>query len=265
MAYATFGIYKKFPKSKPIMKKLLPLFMLLLLFLSVQAQEQNIRFGFQLSPTIGWLSTNDNLINANGPNLGLKLGMTGDVYFQENYAITSGIGFYFNAGGTLFFEESVDSLNIWTEVDIPNFEGPYRGGTDFKYSLQFVEIPIGLKLRTREFGYIRYYLQPEMTIGFRTQARGQVENVTEIDPDEKYDISSATNILNLSWGIGGGIEYNISTTTSLVGGLAFQSGFADVTRDRNTEIYRPNRNGAVQQEDSRGRVNAIILRIGIIF
>ncbi len=245
------------------MKKLIPLFTLLLFTIQLEAQTQDIRFGFQLSPTIGWMSTNDNLINSNGANLGLKLGMTGDIYFQENYAVTTGIGFFFNAGGTLFYEESIDSVSIWPEVDIPNFDGSFPGGTDFKYSLQYVEIPIGLKLRTREFGYIRYFLQPEITMGFRTQARGQVENVGDIDPDEKYDISSAVNILNFAWGLGAGIEYNVSTTTSLVGGIAFQSGFADVTRDKNTEISASSRSGG--EEDSRGKVNGIIIRLGVIF
>ncbi len=244
------------------MKKLLTAAVVLCCLLQVQAQD--IRFGFQLSPTIGWMSTNENLINSNGANLGLKLGMTGDFYFRENYAISSGIGFYFNSGGTLFYEENFDTVGIWSEVDIPGSDGVYNGGTNFKYSIQLVEIPLGLKLRTREFGYIRYFLQPEVTFGFRTQARGSIENVTGIDAEEKYDIKSAVNLLNLSWGIGGGVEYNISESTSLVGGLAFQAGFADMTKDNRTVLSRGDRMGT-SEDNSRGKLYGLIIRLGVIF
>lgn len=244
------------------MNKLLILAIALLLCCNLQAQQQDIRFGIQLSPTFGWMNTNEKLINSNGTNLGLKLGMLGEVYFRENYAFSTGIGFFFNAGGTLFYEENIDTLAVWSEVDLPDNNNVFPGGTGLKYSLQYVEIPFGLKLRTREFGYIRYYLQPELTLGFRTQARGQVENVSRIDPGEKYDIKSATNLFNFSWGIGGGIEYSISENTALLGGIAFQSGFADVTKDKNTRLLV---NGRDSKDNSKGKVNGLILRLGVMF
>ena len=40
--------------------------------------DKELRLGFQLSPSFSWMSTDDNLINGNGLNLGLKLGMVGE-------------------------------------------------------------------------------------------------------------------------------------------------------------------------------------------
>ncbi|WP_367391783.1 porin family protein [Lewinella sp. LCG006] len=233
-----------------------------LLFFSLSLSAQNdIQFGFELSPAVSWLTTDNNKINSNGPNLGLKLGMIGEYYFRENYSFTTGIGFHFNAGGKLFYDETIDTLSIWTDANIPG-DNVYEGGTDFKYSIQFVEIPFGLKLRTREFGYLKYYVEPRMTMGFRTQSKGNILNDAAVDSEEDFDIQSGVNLLNLSWGIGGGVEYTVSSSTAIIGGIAFQSGFTDLTKDKNTLLVS---NGRETKEDSKGKFNSIILRLGIMF
>lgn len=239
---------------------------ILLCCLTVLRGQNDIQFGFQLSPTFSWMTANDTKINSNGTNLGLKLGMIGEYYFRENYSIATGIGFHFNAGGELLYEETVDSVSLWTEANIPG-DNIYAGGSKFKYSIQYVEIPIGLKLRTREFGYIRYYVEPRMSMAFRTQARG---NITErkigndpiVDSEEDFNIQSGVNFLNLSWGIGGGLEYAISTSTALVGGIAFQTSFTDITRDKDTSITARGQEG---EEDSKAKLNNIVIRLGIMF
>jgi hypothetical protein len=230
---------------------------------SLQAQG-DIRFGFQVSPTFGWMTTNDNLINSDGTNLGLKLGLITEFYFRDNYSFTTGINFQLNSGGTLYYEDSFEEVSIWNEDIDGVSEFDFAGNTSFKYDLQYVEIPFGLTLRTREFGYLRYYVQPLFSLGFLTQSRGKVNSPDNvIDPEESFDIGTATNAFNLGWGLGAGVEYSISEGTALVGGIAFQSGFADVTRDKNTSIQRAGR--AAGEDDSRGKINSIVLRLGIMF
>ncbi|MEL7119323.1 MAG: porin family protein [Bacteroidota bacterium] len=226
------------------------------------AQFSDVRFGMQLSPTFSWMSANTNRINGSGSNLGLKLGMLGEFYFQENYALSTGIGFGFNQGGTLQYEWSGF---YWDE--------PYRelttdttalpSGTKLKSSIQFLEIPIGLKMRTREFGYFRYYLEPAITIGIKTQARGTVTGRNVGSDFEDINIGSEINPLNLSWGLGAGVEYSLSETTSLIGGLGFQVGFADVTKDNGVEINPTT--GEQSEESSNGKAHNITIKIGILF
>ncbi len=242
------------------MKNILAILVLSCLSWGLSAQN-DIQFGFQLSPTISWLTTSDHKINANGPNLGLNLGMIGEYFFRENYSLATGIGFHFNAGGKLFYEETIDTLSIWTDANIPG-DNIYEGGTDFKYSIQYVEIPIGLKLRTREFGYLKYYVEPRLSLAFRTQSKGNILNDAAVDSAEDYDIQSAVNLLNLSWGLGGGVEYSVSSNTAIIGGLAFQTGFTDVTKDKNTLLVS---NGRETKEKSKGKLNSIVLRLGVMF
>lgn len=247
------------------MKKLIITLSFLSFTLGAMAQE-DLRFGFQISPSFSWMSTSVNHINTSGTNLGLKLGLIGEYYFRENYAVVSGIGFHFNAGGTLLHE---NIGRYWPNTDLPTSilsdSLTFNADTKFKYGIQYLEIPLGLKLRTREFGYLRYFLEPGLTMGFKTQARGSIEGIGVTDDNERYNIRREVNGINLSWGIGGGIEYTISESTSLVAGLIFQKGFADVTDDRNATYYDSRDNNLEKEEKSLGTVNSITLRLGIMF
>jgi len=84
-----------------------------------------------------------------------------------------------------------------------------------------------------------------------------------VDSEENFDISKEVNGVNLGWSIGAGVEYSLSTSTALVGGLAFQSGFADVTTDKGTNLVRSGRNPA--EDDSRGKINSIVIMLGVMF
>lgn len=249
------------------MKKIVIVTGILCLFIqAVQAQVEfeDVRFGFQLSPTFSWMNADVTTINSTGANLGIKLGMTGEYYFRENYALTGGIGFAFNSGGALLF----DNPGIyWNETDLPPALDTISGtNTKLRYNLQYVEIPIGLKLRTNEFGYVRYFLEPAITIGINSKARGELSGPDSnlAQEDEKYDIRREVNALNLSWGMSAGLEYAISQGLSLIGGLGFQSGFTDATTDSNgNQEFDPQR--GVRDEESKATINTFIIRLGIMF
>ncbi len=227
--------------------------------LAMKGFSQDIRFGLQLSPVIGWMNSNENKVLSSGSNLGLKLGIMGEYYFRENYAITSGIGFAFNHGGTLQHEYGG---SYWTNSDLGPALDTLPNNVKLKYGIQYVEIPIGLKLRTREFGYLRYFVEPAITLGFKSQANGKITGLNVGNDAEDINIRKEVNLLNLSWGIGGGVEYSLSENTSLVGGLGLQFGFTDATDDNGT-VFDPNKGN--RREDSKGKVNAFIIRLGVIF
>ena len=252
------------------MKKIVAFAAFFTFTLIATAQEESIRFGFQLSPTFSWMTTNTNRINSSGTNLGLKMAMIGEYYFADNYALTSGIGFAFNQGGTL--QHELPGC-YWrrSNLDLPSsfrneaFEcDSLPGGVKLKYELQYLEIPIGLKMRTREFGYIRYYLEPALTLGINTQATGDVKGRGIGNDVEKVDISGDVNAFNLAWGVGAGIEYSISENTSLVGGLAFQIGFADASDD-GAVVFDDRTETGTRRDNSSAKNNNIIVRLAVMF
>ena len=228
---------------------------LLLTFVSLHAQEPGIRFGFQASPTISFFSTDDNLINNNGSNFpGLKLGLIGEKYFAENYAVTFGLGFAFNQGGRIAFEDNrFVGAPYWPNsdlgVDVPDTIGV--NNFNLRYNIQYVEIPLGLKLRTSELGYFRYYLEPHAVLGFRTNARGEVEG-DGLSDIEKINIQEDVNPFAFSLGIGVGTEYSISSNTVLNGGIYYQRGIIDATKD------------VANGDDAKASINTITFRIAVM-
>lgn len=241
------------------MKKIVSLSAFLLVSLVLVQAQNEIRFGFHVSPSFNWMTTNSNRINASGTNLGLQLGMLGEYFFRENYAFTGGLGFAFNKGGTLLHE---NGGVYWPDSDLGAAFDTLPSNVKLKYGIQYVEIPIGLKMRTNEFGYLRYYLEPSLMLAFKTQARGTVTGTGIGDQLEQINIRNEVNPFNVAWGIGAGVEYAISESTSLIGGINLQFGFADVTKDNGTEF--DDTRGSID-EDSNGKTNNVTIRIGVMF
>jgi len=218
--------------------------------------DKELRLGFQLSPSFSWMSTDDNLINGNGINLGLKLGMIGEYYFRENYAIVSGITLAFNQGGTLRHEIGGD---LWPNSELSDLSlHTLPDGVNLKYHIQYLEIPFGIKLRTKEFGYLRYFAEiPIFSLGFKLQARGDVQGTTF--DSERENITEDVNLFNLTWGFGGGVQYTLSESTALVGGIIYRQGFTDVTDNSGIKT------DGTTREDSKGVIQSLTIRLGFLF
>lgn len=248
--------------------KISSIVILLFVVFSVNAQKvtwSRFKFGIQASPTFSWLKTDNQKIGGNGFNTGLRLGATADYYFLENYALSTGIGFGFNQGGKLFHETGGNFLANSTLSDNRyNMASgkPLPDDVSIRYHVQYVEIPLALKMRTQSFGYIRAFAQaPIIMLGWRTQARGDI--LAEKISLEKENIKPDVNPLAISWGFGGGAEYEVSPSTSLVAGLYYYKNFIDVTRNKNN--YTVEDTGNKIDEKSKAILNSITLRIGVIF
>ncbi len=227
-----------------------------LLNFSLSAQDESFRFGINLSPNFNWLSSNASDITTEGTNFGLRLGFQGEYFFAERYALAAGLGFAFNQGGTLMHTQAGD---YWSQSELANVDfHALPENTSLKYSIQYLEIPIGLKMLTNEFGYFRYYAEPGINLGIRTQARGDIFNGDAQLNDNEEDVKADVNLLNLSWGIGAGAEYSINANTILFLGVHYANGFLDVTDDKALRADGEN-------EDSNGLTRAVTIKIGVFF
>jgi len=253
------------------MKRIFVLFFAILGFAApTDAQTQGFRLGFQASPTFSWLDSDDKFINSSGSNLGLRLGLKGEYFFAEKYAFTSGINFAFNQGGTLLHDVGG---KFWSKSDLSSENLlVLPDGVKLKYSIRYVEVPFGLKLFTNElFRDFRFFFEvPVVILGIRSDAIGDIEGASStMQNSEDENIDRDVNLLNLSWGLGGGVEYNVrggsSGSTNLFAGFFFNQGFTDVTDDAAEKYIDDGMGGiTIEPEDSNGIIKAVTIYLGVM-
>ena len=247
------------------MKKIASVFCFLTFLWSALAAQDapGFRFGFQASPTWSWMRTSDKKLEGVGSNWGLKLGALGEYYFADNYAFLTGLGFGFNQGGTI--QNGYEMASLWTNSDLSEekFKVVEREAK-LHYRLNYVEIPFGLKMRggSNEDARMKFYAEvPVFTIGFVSKAQGDIRGSQDKNTEDE-DIRDDVKGLSLSWGLGGGIEYELAASTTLVAGLAYQQQFTDVT---DKGMVQKNVGEAFVEEKSKGTFGLIAFKLAVFF
>ena len=202
---------------------------LVIAFLSANitnAQEQKFHFGLKVAPTVAWMKPDTKGLNKDGSKLGFTYGLMGESNFAPNYALTYGLQVTYR-GGIL----KVDSLNLRTS-----------------YSLKYVELPIGIKMKTNEFNRYRYFGQFGLVPGLNLSAKTATEKESNIE--SKAYITD----INMSMMIAVGTEYTISGSTTFLASLEFNNGFVDVlTKNESTD------------REYKAISNYVALNLGIMF
>lgn len=210
------------------MKKLLISASFILISLTIFAQEEpSFHFGVKASPSLAWLRSDTKGYASDGSKFGFSYGLITDFNFASKYAFSTGIDITYRGGKFKTVQELKDIVNKDSIIS-----------TSASYVLQYLEIPITLKLKTNEIGSVTYYVQVGVAPGINIRARKSYESTTQttvsgiprtINAEEsKLDAQSEINSLNLSMIIGAGVEYTLSGQTVLVGGIQFNNGFLDV-------------------------------------
>lgn len=243
------------------MKKIALLLLFVSFLLDEAAAQKGIRFGIQASPAWSWLRTNDRKIEGVGSNWGFKTGVLCDYFFHDKYAISTGIGFGFNHGGTL--QNGYAQWKPWDLSDVNEIPSDtFSIDAKLHHRITYVEIPFGLKMRggSGEDAKIKFYAEPLFTLGFVTKGVGDIRG-TNTQNFNDLDIRNEIRGLSLSWGIGGGIEYELFSDATLVAGLAYQHQFTDVTKDG----YVEKTPGKWEKEETKVSFSNIALKIGVLF
>lgn len=221
------------------MKKALLVFALLLGVTTAWSQDSNFRFGVKAQPSLAWFrvdAPDDTHIESDGMPFGFGFGLITDFSFTDRYAFSTGLEIS-NRPGKLVQTESTPTGNMTVRQ---------------KLSLRFVEIPLTLKMRTNEIGYITYFFQAGLSPGYAIRSRAEIE-VNDNVTDDNKDISSAINEFNLSMILGVGAEYSLGGSTSLLIGITYNNGFLDLLDD---DAYG---------HDVKGNSNYVALALGVMF
>lgn len=204
---------------------------LILSFLGFVASAQNspltnygFRLGLTATPTIGWIKPEPG--KTNSVALGFSYGLIGDFNFAPNYSFSTGL--------------TITTINgKSTEVNVSpyyaNANSSIPVAYDLKYKMQYIELPLTVKLKTLKADGKRWYGQFGLSNGFNISAKQDaVSGASTVGDNQK--ISDFTKFYRAGLILGAGGEFDISGNASILAGLTYNNGFTNITTDKNRDV-----------------------------
>jgi hypothetical protein len=248
------------------MKKLLILTLLAtgLCANQLEAQDSKVddlfktyRFGLFVGPTFNSLKPTstviDNYTITKGKgNVGFTFGINMDYNINDRYTIFSGLGLDWRGGEiSATIKDTTQALNA-----------DFVKKADVTYKLQYLTIPLGLKMKATEFGKVKIYAQTGFDLGILLSNKG---NYAVTKSDNTKDAQDKTKLkgiatavpVNIGWHIGPGIEYNLGKN-SCYASLLYRNGFIDATSPKTNKT-------GYKFSDGNIRSNSFAIRVGYFF
>ena len=200
------------------------------LLFSNKTSAQDVRMGLAVTPNAAWMVSTDYDHIASGSKLNFGYEFIADLMFSENYALGLGVHI-FNTGSDLTYQ--IESPGGISDIDRT-------------YSLQYVELPFTFKMRTKEIGYMTIFSKFGFGLGMNVKSvASQDEHLSWVfdgdvwveEPsnthvlDPGLDITNDVNFFRAAMIIGGGIEKNLTGSTSLTIGLNYNAAFSNIHND----------------------------------
>jgi len=218
------------------MRRLLAIIIILAALIPARSQTP-VKFSVHVDPQFAWFSSDDESTVPNGSIFHLQAGLQMDYFFAENYAFALGVSIN-NLGGNLLYNDSTEFSSKGEPVQVVP-------GQDVKQNLQYIDIPIGLKLKTEELGYATFFFQ----LGFNPMININAKGTSDAASMDKDDIRDNINLFCLGYHAGAGVEYKLGGNTAVIGGIRWTSGLTDVTDNDRANV----------------KMNAISVHLGILF
>lgn len=186
--------------------------------LSTNAQ-QIIGFSIHADPAVSWFSSDNSKVKNDGARAGFNFGLTFNRFFAPNYAFSAGINIL-SAGGKL-------SNSDTTYLNVSGSKSKVLPGNSIVYRMQYITFPVGLKLRTNQIGYTRFFTDLGLVPKIVVNRKLDVPSLSLSD----LNASDELGLFNLSYHVTAGVEYSLGGTTALVFGLDFDNNFIDILKD----------------------------------
>jgi len=211
------------------MKRISTILILSLLSFGAWAQNSPLtsygfRLGLTATPTFGWIKPEQG--KTDGVALGFSYGLIGDFNFAPNYSFSTAL--------------TITSINgKSTEANVlPYFTGTSSTAPkayDLKYKLQYVDLPLTVKLKTVKADGKRWYGQFGLSNSINISAKQDAVTGGTVAGDN-LNVSDNIKLYRAGLIIGGGGEFDISGNTSIVAGLTFNNGFTNIVSDKGRNV-----------------------------
>lgn len=211
------------------------------LFAQREFYGRPIRLGFKVDPVfVNTLRPLENGIEKDGSGFGINYGLMADIQFSDSRgAFATGLEVVHTSSSLLY-----------KDADAGLYRQDATGDKSYKLKLQYIQIPLSVKLKTNSQENIRWWGQFGTYMGALIGSR--LDYKTSAGADDNVKAMDNTNKLNMGLLIGAGGEYRLADRTDLYFGLGFENGFTDITRNK-------------EWNDGKIALNRWALRLGVFF
>jgi hypothetical protein len=255
--------------------KLLTLILFGLLFTNLSAQDDSFsndpvvefdedrkfRLGLHFSPSLSWFTVNSGGYSKDGSKIGFAYGLSTEFYLAKNYLFSTGVSLN-SVGGKIKYQGVYDVSGVILPSEVKQ-----------SIKINYVDIPLTIKLKTNQIGYMSYYGNFGVNMGLRYQSKSDYE-YTDFDNVKKSDVNTSSDMkfMNINLVVGGGFEYNLSGNTNFMVGLTYNNGFVNVL-DSKTYVLDANGKATINNEGKAERsdksasanLNFFTLNLGVYF
>ena len=278
-----------------------------------EKEIKNVRFGLIVTPAVNWLKPDGKIISGNGAAVKFGGGLSIEFRLAKVASIVTGLEIntmggkvkYANGGpespnsNTVSYyasrtDEGVDDYLTRPDEATNLTAAKYYDETHYKYQLNereykatYINIPFGIKLKTKEIGMMTYFGQVGINNNIRWKAKA-TDKVTELPlstiPNYSGGASStrsnvaATKEMNVYMGslhLGAGFEMNLSGSTSLLVGVHYNLGFTSITKSESPTLEKKTNGPNYTQTNKTDyttsempqtiKANGVVLTVGILF
>ena len=177
------------------------------------------RLGLKVAPGVSYFKSNRNTMTPNGVGFALGGGLQIEYAMTKTVSFCTGVEIMRHSAGIAF----TDTTYLLYNSALKQIESQ-------RYAVQSVDIPLTLKLKTNEIGYITYWAQFGVLPSVTFKASSSSNNFSDgTSTTETLDLYNDVAVLRASVIGGLGIEYSFAGSTALLVGVHYVDGFTPTT------------------------------------
>jgi hypothetical protein len=261
------------------MKKI-ALLLAIILCANYAVSQKKFRFGLKLGTAFNWMKPdNEKKFENDGVTMGFNWGLQGEYALNNNISAYFGLEINHERGkinftdtAYYFMREGYEFIPTTqrNEVYVPEKNDGYPLLLNSRiYKNTYVSIPVGIKMKTNEIGYMTYFGQFGLNLGFRTGtkitedvnylantiAEGKLKDISNVNMDDDMQP------IRVQLRVGGGAEYKISEGTSVFGVVHYNLGFTNVVKGDSKYLLNSNSIPVSQKFSAHG----VSVSVGVLF
>lgn len=196
-------------------KRILVLLFLVCTFAAFAQEQQTFRLGFKVSPQLTWMNSSSQEISNEDTKLGISYGLTTDFFLgSDKYILSTGF----------LMSSFRNKMGINTDTTYTLGGTSFTGLNYFDCNLQFIEIPLAVKLRTGEFNRFVYYGEFGASTYFNVKSQATSDDEVIVNKN----INEQVKLFTMAMRIGVGAEYDLGSGNSMTLGIQYQNGFINM-------------------------------------